>query len=129
VCVIVVYMQAEYKKEAIIWDAIDVPDNKSKQTTTHTHTRTHIHTHTHTHAHAHTHTHADTHTHACTFCCVFSATIDLIMGRPRGLLALLDSACKMPQGSDDIFTTNIFSLHQVISHSCCYSREFILFCF
>lgn len=38
--------------------------------------------------------------------------IDLVDERPEGVLAILDSACRMPQADDTTFTSDLFSLHQ-----------------
>ena len=38
-------------------------------------------------------------------------TIDLIDSKPTGILALLDSACLTPQGSDETFTSTLFSIY------------------
>ena len=35
-------------------------------------------------------------------------TIDLVRGKPNGILNILDSTCVMPKGSDDIFISNLF---------------------
>lgn len=36
--------------------------------------------------------------------------IDLIDGRPQGILAILNSACKLPKADDETFTNDLFSL-------------------
>jgi len=36
--------------------------------------------------------------------------IDLIDGRPQGILAILNSACKLPKADDETFTTDLFQL-------------------
>jgi len=38
--------------------------------------------------------------------------IDLVDGQPQGILAVLDSACRMPKGSDKDFTANLFQFHK-----------------
>ena len=41
-----------------------------------------------------------------------SDTLELLEGRPSGILSLLDSACVMPQGTPKIWVENIFALHR-----------------
>lgn len=38
-------------------------------------------------------------------------TIDLVDKKTTGILAVLDSACKMPKGDDKAFVQNLFTMH------------------
>jgi myosin heavy subunit len=57
-----------YKREALLWDPIDLPDNQD--------------------------------------------CIDLVMSKPAGILAVLDSTCVQPKGDDAVFTANLFNAHK-----------------
>jgi myosin heavy subunit len=64
-------LQAEqdlYKREALLWDPIDLPNNQD--------------------------------------------CIDLVMGKPNGILAVLDSTCVQPKGDDAVFVQNLFNAHK-----------------
>jgi hypothetical protein len=39
-------------------------------------------------------------------------TIDLIAGQPNGIMAVLDSTCRQPQGTNDIFVQNLFNVQK-----------------
>lgn len=39
-------------------------------------------------------------------------TIDLVEGKPSGIISVLDSTCMMPKGSDEIFINNLFEVHK-----------------
>src|SRR5690606_31287599 len=41
-----------------------------------------------------------------------SDTIELVQSKPSGIIAILDSTCVMPKGSDAIFVNNIFTAHR-----------------
>jgi len=60
--------QEEYEREAIYWEAVNVPDNQ--------------------------------------------ACLDLILGKPQGLLAILDSACNTPKATDLTYTQQIFKQYR-----------------
>jgi myosin heavy subunit len=57
-----------YKREALLWDPIDLPDNQD--------------------------------------------CIDLVMGKPYGIVPILDSTCVQPKGTDLVFTANLFKAHK-----------------
>jgi len=57
-----------YKREALLWDPIDLPDNQD--------------------------------------------CIDLVMGKPYGIMPILDSTCVQPKGTDQVFTANLFKAHK-----------------
>jgi myosin-6 len=57
-----------YKREALLWDPIDLPDNQD--------------------------------------------CIDLVMGKPYGIMPILDSTCVQPKGTDLVFTANLFKAHK-----------------